>query len=185
MPATFQGSSFLLTYPQSNFDLNEFLNHLTTQLGVSYARVSSEQHADGSLHRHALIHFPKKIRQGTRYFDYATRHPNVKTVGRRKEDWSRCLAYVTKDGDFLEFGTPRHNENSSIWSQIVNASSREEAQEILIKEKPREAVLNARNFDYFLDKVCVLLTFTSKRLSLTVYIDVPSANVYTIHWTPR
>lgn len=154
MPASFQASSFLLTYPVSDFSLDDLKSFLL-ELGASYARICSEQHADGSLHRHALVHFPKKIRVGPRHFDFQERHPNIRTVGRKKSDWDNCLAYVSKDGEVLEYGTPRHDSNSSVWSAIARASSRQEAQEILLKEKPRDAIINARQFDYWLDKVCL------------------------------
>jgi hypothetical protein len=154
MPAAFQGTSFLLTYPQSDFNLNDFLTWLSMDLGAIYARVSSEQHADGSYHRHALVYFAQKIRVGPRHFDYLERHPNIRTVGRKKSDWDNCYEYVAKDGEILEYGTPRHDQNTSVWSSIARASSRKEAQEILLKEKPRDAIINARQFDYWLDKVC-------------------------------
>lgn len=152
MPATFQGSSFLLTYPQSDFPLQSLLDHLIS-LNVKYAKVCSESHADGSLHRHALVCFPSKIRVGPRHFDFEARHPNVRPVGRKRSDWENCGAYVAKDGEVLEYGTPRHGEDSCVWSSIARASSRVEAEEILRREKPRDSIINARQFDYWLDKV--------------------------------
>lgn len=155
MPCAFEGSSFLLTYPQSDFELNAFLNHLLDTLGAQYARVCSEQHADGSLHRHAVAYWAKKIRVGARHFDYEGRHPNVKTVGRKKSDWTNCVTYVSKDGSFLERGTPRHSEDASVWSLIARATSREEVLSLVAAERPRDYVINRRNIDYFLDQVCL------------------------------
>lgn len=177
MPATFQASSFLLTYPQSTFELDD-LRIFLADLGATFCRIASEQHADGSLHRHALVHFPSKLRVGPRHFDFNGRHPNIRTVGRKKTDWENCIAYVSKDGEFLEYGTPRHDPNSSIWSTIARASSRQEAEEILKSEKPRDFILNARNFDYWLDKVCLSYSLSQvSALILTIYIlDVPIAN---------
>lgn len=152
MPAKFRGSSFLLTYPQSDFPLQSLLDHLIS-LDVRYAKLCSERHNDGSLHRHALVHFATTIQVGSRHFDFEQRHPNVRTVGRKRTDWENVSAYVGKDGEILEYGTPRHAENASVWSAIVGASSRSEAEQILRTEKPRDAVLNSRNFDYFLDKM--------------------------------
>lgn len=151
MPASWEGSSFFLTYPQSDFDINDFLLHFKTIPDIQYILVSSEKHKDDSLHRHALLHFSKKQRLAKHFFDYNDRHPNIKCVGRKKADWSNVKEYVRKDKDFLEWGEPRHS--GCVWSTIASCTSREEAQRVLLAEKPRDAILNARNFDYWLDKV--------------------------------
>ena len=151
MPPAWEGSSFFLTYPQSDFDLNDFLLHCQTFEHIQYILISSEKHQDDSLHRHAILHFSKRQRLSKHFFDYLNRHPNIKCVGKKKSDWTNVTQYVRKDNDFLEWGTPRHS--GCIWSSIASASSRKEAQEMLLAEKPRDAILNARNFDYWLDKV--------------------------------
>lgn len=155
MPATFQGSSFLITFPRQSFDLANYVEYVSSLPGFSYVCVSSEQHEDGSPHRHALLYFSKKIRVGARYFDYQEAHPNVQTVGRKKEDWKRVRDYVTKDGVFLEHGLGRHEEDSSTWSRVLAASSRVDAEKIIAEEKPRDWILNRRNIDYSLDQVCL------------------------------
>lgn len=159
MPPAFEGSSFILTYPQSDFDLVAFALHLQSLPAIQYVLVSSEKHEDGSLHRHACVHFSTKQRVGARFFDYLERHPNVKNVGRKKSDWENVTNYVKKDGEFIEWGTSRHTAN--VWSTIATSGSREEALRILMEEKPRDAILNARNFDYWLDKVFPVQTSSS------------------------
>lgn len=150
MPAAFRGSSFLITYPQSDFPLEDGLTFLKGKEHCLYVLISSENHEDGNLHRHALVHFSKVVQLGSTVFDFQTRHPNVKTVGRKKSDWDNVETYVKKDGTFVEWGMPRHTSN--IWAQVATSSSREEAEELLLSEKPRDFVINARNIDYFLDK---------------------------------
>lgn len=151
MPAAFEGSSFLLTYPQSDFDLQEFSLYLQTLPDYKYSIVSSEKHQDDSLHRHAVVHFIKKQRLASSFFDYNGRHPNVKPVGKKKSDWTNTTTYVRKDGDFIEHGIPRHEV--SVWAEIANAPNREIALQLLKTEKPRDFVLQQRNLDYYLDKV--------------------------------
>lgn len=151
MPAAFEGSSFLLTYPQSDFNLIDFQSHLRSLPDYKYSIISSEKHDDGNLHRHAVVHFSKKQRLSSTFFDYLERHPNVKPVGKKKSDWANTTDYVRKDGEFIEDGIPRHEV--SVWAEIASASSRETALQLLKKEKPRDFVLQQRNIDYYLDKV--------------------------------
>lgn len=151
MPAAFEGSSFLLTYPQSDFELNALQDFFKNLPDYKYSLISSEKHEDGSLHRHAIIYFRKRQRLNQSAFDFLERHPNIKPVGKKKSDWDNCQKYVRKDGEFIEDGSPRHEV--SVWSEIAVASSREEALRLLKAEKPRDFVLQQRNIDYYLDKV--------------------------------
>jgi len=151
MPATFRGSSFLLTWPQSGFSVDDLLEFLKLKEHASYVLVSSETHEDGNLHRHALVHYSKVIQVGTTFFNFEERHPNVRTVGRKKTDWENVENYVKKDGNFVEWGTPR-NTNTSVWSLVCTAATREEAETLIATEKPRDYVINSRQIDYFLDK---------------------------------
>lgn len=151
MPAAFEGSSFLITYPKSDFELIALQTFFKSLADYKYSLISSEKHEDGTLHRHAIVYFNKRQRLPANYFDFLERHPNIKPVGKKKSDWDKCQKYVRKDGDFVEDGTPRHEV--SVWSEIAASSSREEALHLIKSEKPRDFVLQARNIDYFLDKV--------------------------------
>lgn len=151
MPPAWEGSSFFLTYPQSDFDINLFLEHAKQYPQVQYVLISSEKHQDESLHRHAIVHFSQRQRLSKQFFDFEERHPNIRNVGKKKSDWENVTNYVRKENDFLEWGTPRHS--GCVWSNISSAGTREEAQALLLSEKPRDAILNARNFDYWLDKM--------------------------------
>lgn len=166
MPASFQGSSFLLTYPQSSFGKESLFNFLQSLPDISYVKVAQELHEDGSTHYHAITHFNRKQRCSATYFDHAERHPNVKTVGRKKSDWDNVVTYLDKeDQSPTVWGTPRHT--TSVWSDVATATSRTEALEIIKKERPRDFVLNARNLDYFLDKVCIYISDSKSTLSST------------------
>lgn len=151
MPAAFEGSSFLLTYPQSPSTKKDLFTFLCALTDIQYVKLCQETHQDGHPHFHALLHFSKRQRLAASYFDLDS-HPNVKNVGRKKSDWSRVSEYLDKeDQSPLTWGTPRHTQ--CIWSEVVRARSRQEAIDLVTQERPRDLVLNGRNLDYFLDKV--------------------------------
>jgi len=152
MPAAFKGTSFLVTYPKSLFDLDELYEFFTTIGPVQYARIGLESHQDGEPHVHAVVLFSKKQELGPRRFDYQGRHPNIETVGRTRQDWDRVVAYCGKEGTFRDWGVPRHHEKRS-WSQVVHAESRREAEEVIRAEYPRDWIINRRNIDHALDQM--------------------------------
>lgn len=156
MPAIFQGTSFLLTYPQTTFDdYRRFLDFLGQLGSIKYLLVAREQHQSGDSHQHAVVLFDTKRRLGERAFDFEGRHPNIRPVGRKIEDWNRCVEYCRKeDVAPFEYGTPRHS-SESVWAIVAEAPTREEALAIVKKERPRDYVLNRRNLDYSLDQVCL------------------------------
>lgn len=151
MPVAFQGSSFLLTYPQTSHDLSpRLLSHLRdSDPPAKFTCLGREFHEDGSPHIHILVYYGTKIRRSGSFWDVDGRHPNIETVGRRTSDWQRVHDYVRKSGDYEESGSPRHSEQS-VWAQVLEAQTREEALSKLAAEKPRELVANRRNIDYFL-----------------------------------
>ena len=163
MPAAFEASSFLLTYPQCTLAKDVVFTTLSAYDSCVYTLVAQESHADGGRHYHAVLHFSKKQRVGSTFFDIEGFHPNVKSVGRRKDDWERVIAYCNKeDSSPLVTGTPRHAAN--VWASVATASSREEAIKIIASERPRDLILNARNIDYYLDKVCLVLIYMNTPL---------------------
>ncbi|QCX35055.1 replication-associated protein [Blackfly DNA Virus 18] len=154
MPAVFQGTSFLITFPQDNFDIdNDFdsaLAHFRNIGDLKYLRIGVEQHASGDPHWHAVAYYAVKLRLGARAFDYRDKHPNVQTVGRRIIDWQRCIDYVAKDGHFREHGTPRHGADS-VWAEVSKAGSRVEAEQLIAAAAPRDWIINRRNIDYAME----------------------------------
>lgn len=117
---------------------------------------SQQQHGEGgprSKHWHVVAHYSSKLRLGERAFDFEGNHPNIRTIGRRKTDWSRVITYCRKeDSSPLEHGTPRF-EGHSVWAEVAAASTRAEAEEIILQSKPRDWVINRRSIDYSLDKM--------------------------------
>lgn len=92
-----QSKEFFLTYPQSNFDLDDYLAHACT-LGASFVLVSHELHDNGEPHRHAYIKFDnrKDIRSNT-YFDFDNRHANIQRV----KSTRHCIEYCIKGGEYI------------------------------------------------------------------------------------
>jgi hypothetical protein len=91
-----------LTYPKCNLPISDILASLYAKPHVVYVCVSSEVHADGEPHRHALVQFSQPLRtRNERMFDINGFHPNIQGARSPKA----TLQYVKKEGDFLERGT--------------------------------------------------------------------------------
>lgn len=185
MPATFQGTSFLVTFSQSSLNKEALSAFFLALPSITYLKIAEERHLENGIHFHILALFGSKQRFGPRRLDVNGEHPNIEPVGRRTIDWDRVSTYCSKeDQSPFEWGVPRHA--GSVWTSIAAASSREEAQALLLGEKPRDAVLNARNFDYFLDKVRFYNSHSEPHASPTptyLIVDVPNAGP-SIGWTP-
>lgn len=154
MPSSFNGTSFLLTFPQSKLSKDTVSQYFNSLPNIQFVKVAQETHDDGlgSIHYHVLIHYSSKQRFSHSNFDAIGEHPNIKPVGRKKTDWDNCVKYLDKeDKSCFVAGAPRHDSN--IWSTISSSSTREEASSLLIEHKPRDAILNAKAFDYWLDKM--------------------------------
>lgn len=97
----FDAHRAFLTYAQSSIDharLHQFLDELA---GVLWARIATESHESGEPHVHAVVHFKGRFQsKNERIFDFETRHPNIQPV----RDVRRALEYVTKEGQFTDFG---------------------------------------------------------------------------------
>lgn len=98
MPSAFHGKRFFLTYPQSDFDYSDYANFIQSISPLSYIIFARENHATGEPHRHVCLEFKQTVRGGTRLFDFQGRHPNVQSP----RNWSACITYCKKDGDFEE-----------------------------------------------------------------------------------
>lgn len=154
MPATFQGTSFLLTYPQDAFNLDNDWDAafaFFSQLGqLKYLRIGVEHHASGDPHWHAVAYYAVKLRLGARGFDFREKHPNVQAVGRRVIDWQRCVDYVAKDGQYREHGSQRHS-SESVWAEAAKADDRETAERLLAAAAPRDWIVHRRSIDYAME----------------------------------
>lgn len=164
MPATFQGTSFLLTYPQDAFNLDNDFDNAREFFGslaqLKFIRIGVESHESGDPHWHALVLFAVKLRAGARAFDYRGKHPNVQSVGRRVIDWERCHAYVAKDGSYRDFGTPRHS-SESVWTEVAQADNKDTALKLIATAAPRDFVIHRRNIDYALETLFPVQPYSS------------------------
>ena len=112
-----QATSLSLTWPQSNFDINECLEFLKQirlgQASVVEAIVCSETHQSGELHRHAYVRFNRRIDlRDPNKFDFQGRHANVQ----RTQNIPAWKNYIREDGDFVEWGSNPENDNLFEWA---------------------------------------------------------------------
>lgn len=128
---------FLLTYPQSNFELDGY-KEWAVSLGAVKGIVSSELHQDGALHRHALLLFADAFRtRDLRVFDYQGRHPNIIANIRSLKG---AIEYVKKDGDTVTWGN--WEEEKRTWQDlIVNSDNVEQFMGAVCKHYARDYVL--------------------------------------------
>lgn len=120
MSFRWQGKYLLLTYPQSDFSLDECLSFLRSAASLAiFIRVCSEQHESGELHRHAFIVFRKRFSfTSERRFDFKDRHPNIKP---RVDSPAGALNYVSKDGNFVDWGDcPNFGETERVPKESRN-----------------------------------------------------------------
>jgi len=93
-----------LTYPQCDVPLPDLLEFLKTVVSHTpeYIVVSSEAHQDGTLHRHAMVKWSRRVdkKNAMRLFDFRGFHPNQQ----KTRNIDQAITYIKKDGDFLEFG---------------------------------------------------------------------------------
>lgn len=154
-----KAAACFLTYSQvgerSLEDLVTFLKGIPFVKGGIACR---ELHQDGGAHFHTWL----DLKTGSRFlnsrFDFDGLHPNViVTPGNKKSDaCQNRIKYVKKDGDFVvfpdDYALPEKAEKDTTWVDALTAESREEALEIISSNKPRDAIINSRQIDYFLDK---------------------------------
>lgn len=95
-----QSKNFSVTWPRSDFNLEDAMMSLRQKRHVQSIILCSETHEDGSFHRHASIRFSKRIDiRNPRYFDLFNRHANIQAT----ENVARWESYVRSDGDFIEW----------------------------------------------------------------------------------
>lgn len=104
-------TNWLCTWPHNDTDLNQGLEELKRLPNVDYIILSSEEHEDGDLHRHAFIHFSRRA-----YF-----HPRKWALGGKEghhepaRSVKKSIDYVMKDGDYVS-----HNFDASKFKAKLN-----------------------------------------------------------------
>lgn len=157
-----QSKNLLLTYPQCPIDKQivlDLLKGILTPFGISYIVVSSELHQDGSPHLHAFVSLNKK---------YDSRQPTCLDIADPADDTvyhgnyqgarqpKASVDYVKKDGDYIEegeFGTNTKRSRDDAFAEAFAAATREEAEEIIRTNAPRDYAMGFGNISKCLDKV--------------------------------
>lgn len=103
MPAfKFDAQTAFLTYAQCDVACNELIAALRAVGDIDWARVCRERHQDGEPHLHAVVRFTKRVQsRNSRVFDVSGHHPNIQPI----RSIAKALAYVAKDGEFVDVGT--------------------------------------------------------------------------------
>lgn len=119
MPFKFDSQHFFLTYPHSGFSHDELRLQIESIAAIDWLRVCTEQHESGEPHVHAVGRFKRRFQtRNERAFDCQGRHPKIEPV----RSVSRALEYVSKDGNYTDFGTVPSRSAKRSWDDIVQAA---------------------------------------------------------------
>lgn len=142
MSKAFDASTFFLTYPQSNLTSEELLDFFKTKGNLLWARICQEQHGDGGHHQHVVCRYDRRIQtRDCRFFDLNGQHPNIQSV----RSVAKSLAYVSKDGQFLDFGpVPAQRDTDTDW--IALAATLPEGEYFLRAQRARIQFAYAEKF---------------------------------------
>lgn len=155
MPFRLACKHLFLTYPQCPLTKEEgleLLRPILVPFDPSYICISSELHEDGNSHLHVLALLRRKLNtRNSRFFDIGGYHGNYQAA----RNPSDVRDYVIKDGNFSEEGQfqPRKRSRDDVYSEALAAQSREEAEEILRSNAPRDYFMGFGNISKCLDKV--------------------------------
>jgi len=123
MPFKFDSQHFFLTYPQSDISNDELIAGLRLIAELEWVRVCRESHSDGSPHSHAVGKFKGRFQtRNERCFDIAGRHPKIESV----RSIPKAVDYVSKDGDYTDFGTVPSKSIKRAWTDILEAAQGDE-----------------------------------------------------------
>lgn len=117
----FDSQHVFLTYPQSTLTVQDIHDHLATLKPLEWACICQEEHEDGGLHQHAVAKFRSRFQtRNKRAFDVNGQHPNIQPV----RSVTRALAYVRKDGQFVDFGPVPAGASADIdWMELAATSN--------------------------------------------------------------
>lgn len=128
MPFKFDSQHFFLTYPQSEIEHAVLAEAIRSIAAFDWLRICTESHADGNKHLHAVGRFSKRFQsRNERVFDVQGRHPKIEPV----RSVAKALAYVSKEGDFTDFGTVPTSATKRSWEDIVAAAESKDESEWL------------------------------------------------------
>lgn len=134
MPFKFDSQHFFLTYPQSDFENEQLINALKLIADIEWLRVCRERHEDGNWHSHAVGKFKRRFQsRNERVFDVSGRHPKVEPV----RSIQRALDYVSKDGDYADFGTVPVKQAKRDWANVLEAAKGDEVEWLRVVHEER------------------------------------------------
>ncbi|CAQ55762.1 replication associated protein [Tobacco mottle leaf curl virus] len=155
-----QSRNYFLTYPQCSLSKEEALSqlqNLDTPVNKKFIKICRELHENGEPHLHVLVQFEGKyVCTNYRFFDLVSPsrsahfHPNVQGA----KSSSDVKSYIDKDGDTLEWGEFQVDGRSArggcqsandTYAKALNASSAEEALQIIKEEQPQHFFLQHHN----------------------------------------
>lgn len=136
MPFRIAAKNVFLTYSNQEGgwgepNLQELFEFIRGIKPTTYCVVSEERHADGNKHFHAFIQFERKLDStNSRLFDYNGWHPKIEPT----RSVVKAIAYVKKDGNFLEEGEQPTGGKHSLHSKC-SEMDRAEWEEYCIENK--------------------------------------------------
>lgn len=143
MPFKFDSATAFLTYPHSELTHDQIHGHLGTVATIVWARIATERHADGSDHQHAVVKWDKRVQsKNERLFDIEGRHPNIQSIRSVK----RAIDYVSKDGQFTDYGTIPSGKANSDTDWVAAATEMEEAEYLGAALQARVPFMYAKRF---------------------------------------
>ncbi|CAC69850.1 replication associated protein [Macroptilium yellow mosaic virus-[Cuba]] len=160
--------NYFLTYPHCSLSKEEALSQLqniSTPTNKKFIRICEELHEDGQPHLHVLIQFEGKfVCTNNRLFDLVSPsrsahfHPNVQGA----KSSSDVKSYLDKDGVTVEWGEFQVDGRSArggcqsandSYAKALNASSVEQALQILKEEQPKDFLLQNHNIRSNLERI--------------------------------
>nr|AHW57433.1 Rep [Jatropha mosaic virus] len=163
-----QSKNYFLTYPRCSLTKEEALSqleNLVTPVNKKFIKICRELHENGEPHLHVLIQFEGKYQcTNNRFFDLVspTRsthfHPNIQGA----KSSSDVKSYIDKDGDTVEWGEFQIDGRSArggcqsandTYAKALNASSAEEALQIIKEEQPKDFILQNHNIRSNLERI--------------------------------
>lgn len=193
-----QYKNIFLTYAQAdlgNDSLADFLWDKVSTFQPKYLVVCKEYHKypeghelegqdnEDEPHHHALIQLSKKPNIfNSRYFDFADKHPKVEKAPNpeyKHATLGDTRTYILKDGCFVERGEwverGQKRNRDTVYAEALEASSREEAEEIIRAGAPRDyfvaagQITNRLNALYNNDEI----RKTEAEYSMLQFQDIP------------
>ena len=148
----------LLTYSQVGDDFSwRGLGGMLHNLGA-FIRLGRESHEDGGTHYHVFCDFETAYStRDCRKFDFEGHHPNIEPVRRTPR---KAWEYAGKDGDVLlddpaaepaDTGGSSKRKRDDVWTEITNASTRDEFLALGQALAPRDFVCSFGSISKYAD----------------------------------